>query len=472
MKVKKLNRFVSLVFIVNMLITMPFAASATPPQSTKKHYRSYSESYIGQIGLEEITDTKRMEEYKKKGYEDGLNNVLVKPFVPRRYRTAYEDEYKRGQEEYRKKIINEKVTENKVNHETNDNGQETDDERFEKYKKRGYEDGLNNVLVKPFVPRRYRTAYEDEYKRGQEEYKKKINNSQLIIDEVDSKGKVINEKENTAENKVHNDINSKEQEIYNKRMEEYKKKGYEDGYNNVAAKIYIPQNYKKAYEDEYKRGQEEYRNNAIRKFGYEDGIKNCKFMESLTKFPESYQSIYEREYRKGLVIYFKDHLSSLIMYFGKELPKTVKKDKKLGIIHGLNNAQYRIGAPDYIQNEYSQAYFFAQKVRLNDQGYNDAIKNINKKTLKKTFIIKLYGQWYNEGLKRGKEEYIKKLEELKKQGYKDGLKKNKMAKNISAEFESTYKSEYERGRENYIKKVMERFKKHLLKIKEKYAKTI
>ena len=160
------------------------------------------------------------------------------------------------------------------------------------------------------------------------------------------------------------------------------------------------------------------------------------------------------------------------MYFGKELPKTVKQAKKLGIIHGLNNAQYRIGAPDYIQNEYSQAYFFAQKVRLNDQGYNDAIKNINKKTLKKTFIIKLYGQWYNEGLKRGKEEYIKKLEELKKQGYKDGLKKHKMAKNISAEFESTYKSEYERGSENYIKKVMERFKKHLLKIKEKYAKTI
>ena len=450
MKVKKLNRFVSSVFIVNMLITMPFAASAIPPQSPKKHYRSYSESYRGQIGLDEITDNKRMEEYKKKGYEDGLNNVLVRPFVPRRYRKAYGDEYKRGQAEYKKKVTNEKVTENKVNNDINSKEQETYDKKLEEYKKKGYEDGLNNVLVKPFVPRRYRKAYEDEYKRGQEEYKKKVTN------------------EKVTENKVNNDINSKEQETYNKKLEEYKKKGYEDGFNNVAAQIYVPRNYRKAYDDEYKRGQAEYRKNAVEKFGYEDGIKNCKFMESLTKFPESYKSIYEREYMKGLVIYFKEHLNSLIMNFGRELPKTENQAKELGIIHGLNNAQYRTGAPEHIQTEYSQAYFFAQKVRLNDLGHNDAIKNINKKMLKKTFIIKLYGQWYNEGLKHGKEEYMKKMEELKKQGYKDGLKKHKMAKNIYAEFESIYRTEYERGREKYIKKVMERFKKHLLKIKKKY----
>lgn len=63
---------------------------------------------------------------------------------------------------------------------------------------------------------------------------------------------------------------------------------------------------------------------------------------------------------------------------------------------------------------------------------------------------------------------MKKLEDLKKQGYVDGLKKHKMTKSIPTEFESIYKTEYERGREKYVKKVIEKFRKHLLKIKTKY----
>ena len=63
---------------------------------------------------------------------------------------------------------------------------------------------------------------------------------------------------------------------------------------------------------------------------------------------------------------------------------------------------------------------------------------------------------------------MKKLEDLKKQGYIDGLKKHVMIKNIPAELESIYTTEYERGREKYVKKVIEKFRKHLLKIKTKY----
>lgn len=64
MKTKKLKRLVSWVFIVNILITIPFAVSATPPRLPKQHYRSYSESYKSQIGLYEKTDNERIEEYR------------------------------------------------------------------------------------------------------------------------------------------------------------------------------------------------------------------------------------------------------------------------------------------------------------------------------------------------------------------------------------------------------------------------
>ena len=146
---RKLKRFVSFVLIVNLLTTIPFVVGAAPPQMAKNHCRSYSESFKGKISLDEITDAERFEKYRKKGYEDGFNNVLVKPFVPKRYRAAYEEEYKRGQEEYRKKV--------------------------------------------------------------QEEEKK--------TDKSDDKSEKNKEQENATNNKVHNDVNNKEQEIVNKKME-------------------------------------------------------------------------------------------------------------------------------------------------------------------------------------------------------------------------------------------------------------
>lgn len=399
-------------FAMNMLVTVSFVASAAPPKTSKKHCHSYSMGCDkNEISLGRIIYNNKVEEYKKMGYEDGLNNVPMSVNIPRGYFKVYEDEYKKGQ-----LIYNEdrgKITKSNIK---------------------------NNIS---------------------------FGDNSFYVDETENKDVAINLKKNITGNKIYDNKNNNVQEKYDNKLEEYKKKGYEDGVNNISTKPFVPRKYRKDYNAEYERGQEEYRNKAIGKFGYEDGIKNRVMMENV---PAPYQAVYESEYRKGLVTYLKDNLKNQTIDFGKLVPTTLQKAQKLGESHGLNNVPHRVGAPEDIQEEYSKAYFSAKRNKLFMQGYSAAINNKNKKTLKKAYIIRLYGQWYNAGFQYGREEHVKQLEKIKKQGYTDGLKKHVRKTNIPKEYEKIYRQEYDKGREKYIENMMEKFKKHRMKMKIKYGK--
>ena len=399
-------------FAMNMLVTVSFVASAAPPKTSKKHCHSYSmdgDKNEGSLGR--VIYNNKLEEYKKMGYEDGVNDVTMSVEIPRGYFKAYEDEYKKGQLIYNRDIR--KITKSNIE---------------------------NNVSF--------------------------CDNSSYI-NETENEGVPINLKRNIVGNKIYDNKNNNVQEKYDNKLEEYKKKGYEDGLNNISIKPFVPRKYRQDYNTEYERGQEEYRNRAIGKFGYEDGIKNRVMMDNV---PAAYQPVYEREYRKGLVTYLKDNLKNKTVEFGKLVPTTPQQAQKLGESHGLNNITYRVGAPEDIQEEYSKAYFSAKRNKLFEQGYNAAIKSKNKKTLKKTYIVRLYGQWYNAGFKYGREEYVKQLEKIKKQGYADGLKKHIRKTNIRKEYEQIYRKEYDKGREKYIENMMEKIRKHRMKMKMKHVK--
>ncbi len=412
MKTKILKRVFSIVLTINMLMIVSFVVSATPPKTSKKHYHSYSmDCYKDEMSLGRIIYNNKMEEYKKKGYEDGLNNVTMRANIPKGYLKVYEEAYKKGQLKYN----------------------EDRNEITESSMKANISFGDNNFYV----------------------------------DETENEDvSVISLKKNTVINKIYDTKINREQENNDKRLEEYKKKGYEDGLNNISTKPFIPRKYRENYNAEYERGQEEYGKKTIGKFGYEDGIKN----RDMLNLPSQYQSLYEREYRKGLVVYLKDNLKNQTLDFGKLVPITAQKAQQLGEAHGSNNVPYRIGAPEEIQEEYSNAYFNAKRNKLFMQGYNAAVKSKNQKTLKKTFIVRLYGQWYNAGFQYGREEHVKQLEKIKKQGYIDGLKKHVKKTNIPREYEQIYRQEYDKGREKYIENMMEKIRKHRIKMKMKYGK--
>ncbi len=98
MKTKILKRVFSFVFTMNMLLTVSFVASAAPPKTSKKHCHSYSMGCDkNEMSLGRIIYNNKAEEYKKMGYEDGLNNVPMSVNIPRGYFKVYEDEYKKGQ---------------------------------------------------------------------------------------------------------------------------------------------------------------------------------------------------------------------------------------------------------------------------------------------------------------------------------------------------------------------------------------
>lgn len=412
MKMKIWKRVFSFVFIINMLITTPFIVSATPPKTSKKHYHSYSEGGNRiEINLGRIIYNNKVEEYKKKGYEDGANNVPVRLNIPKGYLSVYEDEYKKGQLVYDKN--------------------------------------------------------KEQTKRPITETNVSFTDNVFCADEPENKDKTAIFGKNIVANKMRDKKRKDQQEKYDTTLEEYKKKGYEDGVNNISNKPYVPRRYRTDYNVEYERGQKEYVNRAIKKFGYEDGEKNRAMMD---KIPESHRAIYECEYRKGLVNYMKSNLNNKTIDFGRVVPKTAQQAKRLGEMHGSNDVPYRTGGPEDIQEEYRKAYFSAQRNRLFLQGYHAAIQKAGKKSLKKKYIINLYGQWYNAGFEYGREEYVKQSEKIKKQGYVDGLKKHVRKTNIPKEYEQIYRTEYEKGREKYVENIIEKFRKHKLKIKVKYEK--